>query len=72
MPWPPGTSATGAVSFIISSDGPVLSGTLNAAGQTSVTISSLSTGPHAVVASYPGSTCFKNSTAAPVTQTVTP
>ncbi|MGR3938065.1 beta strand repeat-containing protein [Streptomyces sp. BRA346] len=59
---------TGTVTFVISG-GPTLVGTLNAAGQTTVSTNALTTGSHTVTATYSGDSCFNSSTAT-LTQTV--
>ncbi|MGW2325019.1 beta strand repeat-containing protein [Streptomyces sp. NPDC001700] len=59
---------TGTVTFVISG-GPTLTGTLNAAGQTTVSTNALTTGSHTVTATYSGDTCYGPSTAS-LTQTV--
>jgi hypothetical protein len=68
-PVAPGTGTpTGTVTFVISG-GPTLVGTLNAAGQTTVSTNALTTGSHTVTATYSGDSCYSPSTAS-LTQTV--
>ncbi|MCQ8189701.1 beta strand repeat-containing protein [Streptomyces rugosispiralis] len=67
---PPATGIpTGNVTFVISG-GPTLTGTLNAAGQATVSTNTLTTGAHTVTATYGGDTCFAGSTSPTVTQNV--
>jgi hypothetical protein len=64
-------TATGTVTFF--DGGATLgSGTLNSAGQTTFTSSSLAAGPHSITAQYGGGTSFTGSTSAPLLQTVNP
>lgn len=65
----PGLTPTGSVTF---SDGSSVLGTvpLNAAGQASLSASSLSVGDHTITATYSGNTNYFASTSAAVTQTV--
>lgn len=64
-----GTTPTGTVVFY---DGNVQlgTGTLNASGQTSFTATSLTTGHHAIVASYSGDATYNPAASAPLTQLV--
>ncbi|WP_413115306.1 beta strand repeat-containing protein [Streptomyces sp. CY1] len=67
---PPGTGTpTGTVTFIISADGPAVTGALDAAGNASVTVPALSVGTHQVAAFYNGDTNFaaSNSPLTPLT-----
>ncbi|MGP3942357.1 Ig-like domain-containing protein, partial [Streptomyces sp. 6N106] len=67
---PPGNGTpTGTVTFIISADGPTVTGTLDASGNASVTVPALSVGTHQVAAFYNGDTNFapSNSTLTPLT-----
>ncbi|MFD7499724.1 beta strand repeat-containing protein [Streptomyces sp. NPDC059850] len=59
---------TGTVTFVISG-GPTLTGTLNGAGQATVSTNALTAGSHTVTATYSGDTCYASSTAS-LTQTV--
>ncbi|MFI0778163.1 beta strand repeat-containing protein [Streptomyces sp. NPDC021212] len=69
-PVAPGTGTpTGTVTFVISG-GPTLTGTLNGAGQATVSTNALTTGPHTVTATYGGDGCFAGSTSPTITQTV--
>ncbi|MEU5923216.1 Ig-like domain-containing protein [Streptomyces antimycoticus] len=69
---PPATGTpTGTVTFVISG-GPTLTGTLNAAGQATVSTNALTTGTHAVTATYGGDTCFAGSISPTITQVVSP
>ncbi|MFE5120658.1 beta strand repeat-containing protein [Streptomyces sp. NPDC056669] len=66
----PGTGTpTGTVTFIISADGPAVTGALDAAGNASVTVPALSVGTHHVAAFYNGDTNFaaSNSPLTPLT-----
>ena len=70
-PVPPETAtATGTVSVIISADGPTLVGTLDASGQTQVTIDDLSVGTHQAIAAYSGDSTFDPSSSGLVNQVV--
>ncbi|CDR09929.1 beta strand repeat-containing protein [Streptomyces iranensis] len=67
---PPGSGTpTGTVTFIISADGPTVTGTLDASGNASVTVPALSVGTHQVAAFYNGDTNFapSNSPLTPLT-----
>ncbi|AUA13907.1 hypothetical protein CFP59_06081 [Streptomyces malaysiensis subsp. malaysiensis] len=67
---PPGSGTpTGTVTFIISADGPTVTGTLDASGNASVTVSGLSVGTHQVAAFYNGDADFaaSNSPLTPLT-----
>ncbi|OPF78109.1 hypothetical protein VT50_0219920 [Streptomyces antioxidans] len=66
---PGGGTPTGTVTFIISADGPTVTGTLDASGEASVTVSALSVGSHQVAAFYNGDTDFapSNSPLTPLT-----
>ncbi|MBI0294238.1 Ig-like domain repeat protein [Streptomyces sp. PRKS01-29] len=67
---PPGSGTpTGTVTFIISADGPTVTGTLDGAGNASVTVPALSVGTHQVAAFYNGDTSFapSNSPLTPLT-----
>ncbi|MGW4076761.1 beta strand repeat-containing protein [Streptomyces asiaticus] len=67
---PPATGIpTGNVTFVISG-GPTLIGTLNGAGQATVSTNTLTTGAHTVTATYGGDTCFAGSTSPTITQNV--
>ncbi|MBL1112692.1 Ig-like domain repeat protein [Streptomyces sp. 110] len=67
---PPATGTpTGNVTFVISG-GPTLIGTLNGAGQATVSTNTLTTGAHTVTATYGGDTCFAGSTSPTITQNV--
>ncbi|MBI0376139.1 Ig-like domain repeat protein [Streptomyces albiflaviniger] len=67
---PPATGIpTGNVTFVISG-GPTLVGTLNGAGQATVSTNTLTTGAHTVTATYGGDTCFAGSTSPTITQNV--
>ncbi|GAA1162239.1 beta strand repeat-containing protein [Streptomyces rhizosphaericus] len=67
---PPATGIpTGNVTFVISG-GPTLIGTLNGAGQATVSTNTLTTGAHTVTATYGGDTCFAASTSPTITQNV--
>ncbi|MGV9853960.1 beta strand repeat-containing protein [Streptomyces sp. NPDC003442] len=67
---PPATGTpTGNVTFVISG-GPTLIGTLNGAGQATVSTNTLTTGAHTVTATYGGGTCFAGSTSPTITQNV--
>ncbi|MBU3867617.1 Ig-like domain-containing protein [Streptomyces sp. 4503] len=70
---PPGSGTpTGTVTFIISADGPTVTGALDASGNASVTVPGLSVGTHQVAAFYNGDTDFAASNS-PLTQlTVNP
>ncbi|WP_432035505.1 beta strand repeat-containing protein [Streptomyces cucumeris] len=62
-PVAPGTGTpTGTVTFVISG-GPTLTGTLNASGVATVSTNALTSGPHTVVATYGGDTCYSSSSA---------
>ncbi|MFF7654656.1 Ig-like domain repeat protein, partial [Streptomyces sp. NPDC007983] len=68
-PVAPGTGTpTGTVTFVISG-GPTLTGTLNGAGQATVSTNALTTGSHTVTATYSGDSCYSPSTGS-LTQTV--
>ncbi|WP_329386187.1 beta strand repeat-containing protein [Streptomyces sp. NBC_01716] len=70
-PVPPETTTpTGTVNVIISDDGPTLIGTLDAAGQTQVTIDDLSVGTHQAIAAYTGDSTFDPSSSGLVNQVV--
>ncbi|MFD3488231.1 Ig-like domain repeat protein, partial [Streptomyces sp. NPDC058665] len=70
-PVPPETTTpTGTVNVIISDDGPTLVGTLDAAGQTQVTIDDLSVGTHQAIAAYTGDGTFDPSSSGLVNQVV--
>ncbi|GAA3365153.1 hypothetical protein GCM10017744_066740 [Streptomyces antimycoticus] len=60
---------TGTVTFIVSADGPTMTGALDAAGNASVTVPALSVGTHQVAAFYNGDTNFaaSNSPLTPLT-----
>ncbi|GAA0641852.1 hypothetical protein GCM10009548_02690 [Streptomyces malaysiensis subsp. malaysiensis] len=67
---PPGSGTpTGTVTFIISADGPTVTGTLDASGNASVTVPGLSVGTHQVAAFYSGDADFaaSNSPLTPLT-----
>ncbi|MFD0498236.1 Ig-like domain-containing protein [Streptomyces rhizosphaericus] len=67
---PPGSGTpTGTVTFIISADGPTVTGTLDGSGNASVTVPALSVGTHQVAAFYNGDTNFapSNSPLTPLT-----
>ncbi|MCM3809185.1 Ig-like domain-containing protein [Streptomyces sp. DR7-3] len=67
---PPGSGTpTGTVTFIISADGPTVTGTLDASGNASVTVPGLSVGTHQVAAFYNGDADFaaSNSPLTPLT-----
>ncbi|MFE3219448.1 Ig-like domain repeat protein, partial [Streptomyces antimycoticus] len=67
---PPGSGTpTGTVTFIVSADGPTVTGTLDASGNVSVTVPGLSVGTHQVAAFYNGDTDFapSNSPLTPLT-----
>ena len=67
---PPGSGTpTGTVTFIISADGPTVNGTLDGAGNASVTVPALSVGAHQVAAFYNGDADFaaSNSGLTPLT-----
>ncbi|MCQ8827596.1 beta strand repeat-containing protein [Streptomyces malaysiensis] len=66
---PPAGTPTGTVTFVISG-GPTLTGTLNGAGQATVSTNTLTTGAHTVVATYGGDGCFAGSTSPAITQNV--
>ncbi|MGW7618349.1 Ig-like domain-containing protein, partial [Streptomyces antimycoticus] len=56
---PPGSGTpTGTVTFIISADGPTVTGTLDGSGNASVTVPALSVGTHQVAAFYNGDPNF--------------
>ncbi|MEV6128057.1 Ig-like domain-containing protein [Streptomyces violaceusniger] len=70
---PPGSGTpTGTVTFIISADGPTVTGTLDGAGNASVTVPALSVGTHQVAAFYNGDTNFAASNSALTPLTVNP
>ncbi|AEM87164.1 beta strand repeat-containing protein [Streptomyces violaceusniger] len=70
---PPGTGTpTGTVTFIVSADGPTVTGTLDGAGNASVTVPALSVGTHQVAAFYNGDTNFAASNSALTPLTVNP
>ncbi|MFE9063269.1 beta strand repeat-containing protein [Streptomyces violaceusniger] len=70
---PPGSGTpTGTVTFIISADGPTVSGALDGAGNASVTVPALSVGTHQVAAFYNGDTNFAASNSALTPLTVNP
>ncbi len=70
---PPGTGTpTGTVTFIISADGPTVTGTLDASGNASVTVPALSVGTHQVAAFYNGDTNFAASNSGLTPLTVNP
>ncbi|MFC6058406.1 Ig-like domain repeat protein, partial [Streptomyces pratens] len=70
-PVPPETTTpTGTVSVVISDDGPTLVGTLDAAGQTQVTIGDLSVNTHQAIAAYSGDSTFDPSSSGLVNQVV--
>ncbi|MFG2577970.1 Ig-like domain repeat protein, partial [Streptomyces malaysiensis] len=67
---PPGSGTpTGTVTFIVSADGPTVTGTLDASGNASVTVPGLSVGTHQVAAFYNGDADFaaSNSPLTPLT-----
>ncbi|WHX21056.1 Ig-like domain-containing protein [Streptomyces malaysiensis subsp. malaysiensis] len=66
---PGGGTPTGTVTFIISADGPTVTGTLDASGNASVTVPGLSVGTHQVAAFYNGDADFaaSNSPLTPLT-----
>ncbi|MER8155425.1 Ig-like domain-containing protein [Streptomyces sp. NPDC094472] len=70
---PPGSGTpTGTVTFIISADGPTVTGALDGAGNASVTVPALSVGTHQVAAFYNGDTNFAASNSALTPLTVNP
>ncbi|WP_413809541.1 beta strand repeat-containing protein [Streptomyces sp. OE57] len=70
---PPGSGTpTGTVTFIISADGPTVTGTLDGSGNASVTVPALSVGTHQVAAFYNGDTNFATSNSPLTPLTVSP
>ncbi|MFD8095548.1 beta strand repeat-containing protein [Streptomyces malaysiensis] len=70
---PPGSGTpTGTVTFIISADGPTVTGTLDASGNASVTVPGLSVGTHQVAAFYNGDADFAASNSPLTSLTVNP
>ncbi|MDP9610144.1 beta strand repeat-containing protein [Streptomyces demainii] len=70
---PPGSGTpTGTVTFIISADGPTVTGTLDGSGNASVTVPGLAVGAHQVAAFYNGDTDFAASNSPLVPLTVNP
>ncbi|WPB93290.1 beta strand repeat-containing protein [Streptomyces malaysiensis] len=63
---------TGTVTFIISADGPTVTGTLDASGNASVTVPGLSVGTHQVAAFYNGDADFAASNSPLTSLTVNP